>query len=171
MEVNFNHSCADGQEGNFQSELAKRFKKRMAMEVMLSRRERKAIAEDIPISQASLSDWMNTGKAAAMPTWWLPAWTREVGPGLLRWIAKEAGYGLVDEDEAGPVEVVDSAQLLSLIAQHHGRVMALIIQAREDGLIEEQEKAAIWPEICKLIRELEAEAEIFRPNSKVGRVV
>lgn len=160
---------AEGQGENFQSGMVKNLKRTMALEILLSHRERKAIAADMPCCQATLSDWLNEGKPAGMPVWWLPAWTREVGPGLLRWIAKENGLALVDQDEAGPVEVTDSAQLLALISHHHGHVLALIIQAREDGVIDDQERDAIWPDICRLIRELEAEAEYFRPRSKGER--
>ncbi len=166
MPNNIMASSPEGQGENFQSGQVKNLKRTMALELLLSRRERKAVAADLPVCQATLSDWMNEGKSAGMPVWWLSAWTREVGPGLLRWIAKENGLALVDQDEAGPVEITDSAQLLALISQHHGHVMALIIQAREDGVIDDQERDAIWPDICKLIRELE---DYFRPRSKGER--
>ena len=166
MPDNFSPGPTEKQVSEFQRDLLKKCKNRMNLELLLSQRERKAVAPDMKISEASLCDWLMEGKNCAMGVHWLPAWTREVGSGLLRWIAKEAGYGLVDEDEAGPVEITDSAQLLALIAQHHGHVMALIIQAREDGIIDEQEKASVWPEICRLIRELEAEAEAFRPSKR-----
>jgi len=169
MDPNVTSNMTEGQIDEFQRDLLKKLKHRMNLELLLSGRERKAIAPDLPASQATLCDWLKEGKPSVMGAHWLPAWTREVGPGLLRWIAKEAGYGLVDQDEAGPVEVTDSAQLLALISAHHGHVLAMIIQAREDGIIDDDERGAIWPDICLLIRELEleAEAEYFRPRSKV----
>lgn len=169
MHENISPAPSEKQVAEFQREMLKKFKERMALELMLCRRERKAIAPDMPVSLASLSDWLNTEKPGAMGAHWLVAWTREVGSGLLRWIAKETGFGLVDQDEAGPAEVTDSAQLLALICQHHGHVLALIIQAREDGIIDDQERDVIWPEICRLLRELEAEAEYFRPRNRSDR--
>jgi hypothetical protein len=156
-------NMSEKQVAEFQKRQLRDFKYQQNLELMLSRRERKAVAPGFPCSEASLCDWLKEGGPAAMGAQWLPAWTREVGPGLLRWIAKECGFDLVDEDEAGPVEVTDSAQLLALIAVHHGRLMGQIIQAREDGNIDDQEREEIWPEVCRLIRELEAEAEYFRP--------
>lgn len=171
MDNNFAPSCAECQEGNFQVALSRKFKERMGLEIALSRRPRKAIADDMPCSQASLCDWLNTAQGkATMPAHWLAAWTREVGAGLLKWIAKENGLGLVDLEESGSVDTSNSAQLLALISQHHGHVLALIIQAWEEDLIPEEEKAGIWQELCRLIRELEAEAEAFRPcKAKPGR--
>lgn len=167
METNVNSGLSEKQVAEFQREQLRRFKKRQLLELMLSNRERKAVAPEFPVSLATLSDWMNEDKPAAMGAQWLPAWTREIGPGLLRYLAKECGYDLVDAGEGGPVECADSAQLLALISIHHGRLMGQIIQAREDGAITDQERQEIWPEICRLIRELETEAEAFRPVRRV----
>ena len=166
MEPNITSDLSEKQVAEFQRDQLKRFKKRQSLELMLSNRERKAIAPAFPVSVASLSDWLNEDRPAAMGGQWLPAWTREIGPGLLRWLAKEAGYDLVEAGELGPVPVTDSAQLLALICTHHGRLVGQIIQAREDGSIDGQERAEIWPEITRLIRELEAEAEYFRPRDR-----
>ncbi len=169
MQSNLAVPLGQNQTEDFDFDRRKRLKRQMALEILLSRRERKAIAADMPISEGLLSKWLKEGRPDAMPAHWLDAWTREVGPGLLAWIAKESGHAVVDQ-EGTPDETagLDSAQLLSLICRHHGSVMALIIQAREDGVIDEHEKPEIWTEIQKLIRELEAEAEYFRPR-KAGR--
>ena len=147
-------------------DIRKKFKKRMQLEILKSKRERKAIASDMGISPSLLCDWLNEGKPDSMPAHFVDAWTREVGPGLESWIARENRRRLVSDDETEPIEVADSAQLLALISMHHGRLVGQIIQAREDGVITDSERAAIWPEISRLIQELEAEAEYFQPRSK-----
>lgn len=152
---------------DFHQDTRRKFKERMQLSVLSSRRPRKAIAEDMGVCEASLSDWLDVGKRSSKPAHHLAAWTREVGPGLLRWIARENGLGLVTEaGTAGPVEMADPGLLLALISIHHGMLMGQIIQAREDGIIDDRERAEIWPEIQRLIRELEAEAEYFRPVQK-----
>jgi hypothetical protein len=163
MESNIPSDLSEKQVAEFQREQLRRFKKRQLLELMLSNRERKAVAPEFPVSLATLSDWFNEEKPAAMGAQWLPAWSREIGPGLLRYLAKEAGYDLVEAGELGPVPVTDAGQLLALISTHHGRLVGQIIQAREDGQITDEERRQIWPEITRLIRELEAEAEYFRP--------
>lgn len=170
MTMNIGNNTPENNQEVFRRQIRKNFKSRMALEIALSRRERKAIAEDMGISHPTLCDWLNEGKQESMPAHWIPAWTREVGRGLLQSLAKENGLMLVDAEDS-PVEIQDAGQLLSLISRHHGQVMALIIQAREDGAIDSQERETIWPEIQRLIREIEAEAEFFRPFSKLGKAV
>ncbi|BDU72348.1 hypothetical protein [Mesoterricola silvestris] len=163
MESNLAHCLPEGQPENFEESRIKRFKRRLNQETVLCGRERKAIATDMQCSQSSLSIWLDHGRGS-MPVHWLPEWTREVGPGLLSWIAKENGYSLVQETAGEPVPVMDAGQLMALIALHHGKAMAGMIQAREDGVITEQEKRDVFPDLQRLIRELEAQAENFRPG-------
>lgn len=158
-----NHSTENNLEV-FRRQIRKNFKARMNMEIALCQRERKAIGADMGISQATLSDWLSEGKIESMPAHMLPAWTREVGRGLLSWVARENGLDLVDREDSAP-EVTDAGQLLGLISIHHGKVMALILQARIDGVIDDAERQAIWTEIQRLLREIEMEAEHFRPRS------
>ena len=166
MSSNIGSLATEHNERDFHSDIRKKFKRLMQTSILASKRERKAIAADMGISPSLLCDWLNEGKPESMPAHHLDAFTREVGKGTLRWIARENGLGLVSEDDPHHVEVTDSAQLLSLIAMHHGQLMGQIIQAREDGVIDDHERASIWPEIQRLIRELEDEAEYFRPMSK-----
>jgi dUTPase len=170
MTTKVQRSSSESQQPDFHQEKRVKFKELMQLGVLLSKRPRKAIAADMEVCQASLCDWLNPDERSSMPAHHLASWTREVGNGALKWIAKENGLGLVDEDESGPVEVQDSAQLLALIAIHHGKLMGQIIQAREDGIIDDDERTEIWPAICCLIRELEAEAEYFRPRTKNARM-
>lgn len=145
-------------------DIRKKFKELMQLSILVSRRERKAIASDMHISAGLLCDWLNPGKPESMPAHYLASWTKEVGKDVLRWIAKENGLLLVEEESEPAQEIHDSAQLLALISVHHGRLMGQIIQAREDDVIDDKERRLIFPEICRLIHELEAEAEYFRPS-------
>lgn len=169
MDSNLARRFPENQPEDFHQDRRKRFKEMMLLQILLSRRERKAIADDMRISQGLLSDWLNEKTRESMPAHWLDAWTREVGPGLLAWVAKENGFQLVRNEDAPPTAVIDGSQLLALIAKHCGCLVAAVIQAREDGIIDDDERRQVYPEFMRLIGELEAEAERFRPN--VGRRV
>lgn len=143
---------------------AKNFKRLLNLDLLLSNRPRKAIADGMGVSESSLSRWLSESVRDNMPGYWQAAWNREVGLGTFRWTAKESGLVLTRDDYEQPEPVEDGAQLISLISKHHGNVMALIIQAREDGVIDDTERATVYPEIKRLIREIEAEAEYFRPR-------
>lgn len=164
MESNLARHLPEGKTPDFHQDRRRRFKERMELSVLLSKRPRKAIAEDMGVCEASFSDWLNSGKRESMPAHFLDAWTREVGRDILQWVAKENGLELVPLADTTPEVVADGNQLLALISIHHGKTMGAMIQAREDRVIEEREKRAIFPDIQRLIRELEAEAELFRPS-------
>jgi len=164
MESNFVHNPAECHREDFNRAIRKNFKHRMNLEMANSMRERKAVAADMEISATTLCDWLKEGKQDSMPAYWLASWTREVGPGLLRWIAKENGLTLVFDEGTAPALVTNSASLMALIARHHGQVMGLMIQAHEDDAIDEAEREAVYPEIQRLIRELEVQSENFRPK-------
>ena len=160
----------EGQHQDIHRDVRKNFKKRMQLSILLSGRERKAIASDMKIIPSLLCDWLNEGKPESMPAHFLASWTKEVGKDVLRWIAKENGIALVDEEDIGPVHVANPAHLLALISQHHGKAMAQMIHAQADGVIDDEERFSIWPELCRLIQELEAQAEHYRPRSKSERM-
>lgn len=62
-----------------------------------------------------------------------------------------------------------SSGLEPLIARHSGALLAAILEARADGVIDQTEREAIHPLIIKLIHELQAEAEIFAPGAQTLR--
>jgi len=166
MDTNLSRLLPESHGSDFHQERRRKFKERMQLSLLLSRRPRKAIAEDMDVSESTLCDWLNLGKRDSMPAHFLDAWTREVGKGVLQWAAKENGLGLVETGETGPSLVTDAVQLLALISVHQGELMAQILQAQAGGIIGDAERSAIWPGICTLIRELEAAADCFRPRMK-----
>lgn len=57
------------------------------------------IALALRVDVSLLSKWTGSHKNP-MPAWRLIAFTKKVGPGLLRWIAKQCGYNLVRIEKA-----------------------------------------------------------------------
>ena len=69
-------------------------KTHIRLEIELSGRLRKNLSEELGVDQAQLSRWEAENYPATFPIHLLPAWTRYVGPGLLEYLAREAGYEL-----------------------------------------------------------------------------
>ena len=133
------------------------FKRRMRLEIELSGCQRKNIADEISTDQPQLSRWEHENYPGTLPSHLLPAWTRYVGPGLLAYLAREAGYDLVAGDDLDRMAEGVTAQSLggisSALAVKHGKVLGLIIQVLEDGKIrpdEEQQLVAALPDIISL---------------------
>lgn len=57
------------------------------------------VAGGIGVDVSLLSKWTGSRKNP-MPAWRLITFTKKVGPGLLRWIAKECGYTLTRIEKA-----------------------------------------------------------------------
>lgn len=167
----FPPGAEDQDEKNQSWKRSREFKQWLNLELLLCKRPRKTICEDMEISEPLLSDWTNDKLLVLPPPWRLIGWTREVGPGLIRRVLREAGrYDVVDLDRADPpVRVTSGTQLVGLIAKHQGHLTAVSLQALEDGVIEDHERDGVYPEIQRVIRELESLAENFRPLTKADR--
>lgn len=139
-----------------------RLKRQMQAEVLGCGLAHAAIARGMGYDEGQFSRLLSDSYPDTLPASALPAWTREVGPGLQEWLAEQTGHALVADD---PHTDRDAGDLTAAIARGAGQVVALLIQARQDGAVSQAERELVWPELQKLIHQLEAEAQHFDPRA------
>lgn len=136
---------------------ALRFKAHLRLHIETCGEQRKNIAGACDSDQPQLCRWENENYSGTLPSHLLPAWTRYVGPGLMAYLAREAGYDLVAGDDVDSIVEGVTAQSLggisAALAVKHGKVLGLIIQVLEDGKVkpnEEQQLVEALPDIIAL---------------------
>lgn len=133
------HSCSvpsipKGNTEQIVSTTVARLKRQARLQLEQSGIPRKALAEDLYTDETRLCRWLNDDYRDRFPADLLSAWTRELGPGLLSWIARDCGYDLVATDprKFHPAND-DPVQLVALIARHSGITISETIEAISSG--------------------------------------
>lgn len=90
------------------------------------------IAPKLGVDDSFLSKWTkrDSGKDF-FPLFRLVRWTRFVGPGLLRWVAKQCGYEIVPRD--AHMDVPEPAALVALFARKSGAAIGQTIDNITSG--------------------------------------
>jgi hypothetical protein len=105
----------------------------MRLQLELSGVPRKVLAEELGADDVRLCRWLNDNYPDRFPADLLPVWTREVGPGLLNWIARETGRELVATDAALGLIEGDPVHLVALISRHSGATVAQTLEDIASG--------------------------------------
>lgn len=112
-------------------------------------RNKKAIAYELRTSDAQLCRYLGDGYADDLPAHKVPLLTREVGPGYIEWLAREAG-GTYHHGEQALVSRESVTTLLGLLAKQSGQVVQQLLQHLEDHIWSEKERLADLPSLRKL---------------------
>lgn len=120
----------------------------MRLEVEVCGRQLKAIALGLEVDAAVLSRWLSQDCPDVMPSHQLPAWEREVGPGLWSFLeAERPGF-----TAPAPQDVASPA---SLLARLSGSTVSALIQHLQDAEWSSHERHNDLPGLRRLLAVVE----------------
>ena len=138
-----------------------KFKRRIRLELESSGVPHKAVAIEAGLDAGFFSRAIRDDHDEAIHAHSLPAITRELGPGLMEWLAGQCGGTYQHGADAQHIEAAP-AVLIGLLAHHSGDTLQQLIQDLQDQDWTPAEKAARIPGLRKLhqiVESLLADAE------------
>lgn len=123
-------------------------KNRLRFEVAASGLPHKAVAIGIGMDQGQFSRVLSDEHKEALHAHSLPHLTRELGAGLMQWLALRCGGTYVHGLESAPSE--PPVVLLGLLARQSGSTLQQLIQQLEDNDWNPYERRAAVPALRKL---------------------
>ena len=134
MEHNINASVSQDQglsreEPESDRAARENFTSRLIVEIENCDSKQWGIADGMRVTESAVSHWKDS--TSQLPAWRLVRWTRVVGPGLLRWIARQAGYDLVPRDSV-PGRILSVEQMLSGFSVDAGAALGQTILGKTD---------------------------------------
>ncbi|WP_316411295.1 hypothetical protein [Mesoterricola sediminis] len=88
-------------------------------------------ALELCVDVSLLSHWTSRSKPVCMPLHRLVRWTKVMGPGLLRWIARKCGFELVELAPNG--NVPDPSSLVAIFSRKAGAAVGQTIEDIASG--------------------------------------
>ena len=128
-----------------------KFKRRLRLELEVTGVEPKAVYTEAGIDKGAFSRICNNESPDALHAHHLPAVTRELGPGLMEWIAMQCG-GTYRHGEKTSVSELTPQCLLSLLAKTEGEVLQQMILQLEDNEWSPQEQREALPGLRNLVQ-------------------
>lgn len=142
-----------------------KFKRRLRMELDASGTSEKAVALEARIDFGQFSRMLDATYTDALHAHHIPAFVRECGPGLMRWLAVQCG-GTYQHDIL-PVRSDDSPLvLIGLLAHQSGHSIQHLIQDLQDGQWSPEERLAALPGLRKLHTVIETLIQDAEGSSK-----
>jgi hypothetical protein len=158
MTSNFRHDPAQGKADNLER---LKLKARFRLEIESAGLPQKAVAIGAGIDEGHLSRLLNDSHGDALPAHKLPAITRELGPGLMEWIALQCGGVYVHGTEAQHIEAAPGV-LTGMLAHEVGDVVQQVFQDMADGswsADERMSRVAALRKVVLVAQSLLADAE------------
>lgn len=120
----------------------------------------------IPVE--ALYKYLNPNSWNNLPAFWIPTWTKEIGPELLMWLAKESGYAvakLPSED----IDQMEAVRVATKALKECSEALEAYSKAVEDGKVTVWEMRDIRREVTEALSALlalEKMAETMREKEK-----
>ncbi len=112
--------------------------------------QQKAMALDLKVEDSTLSRYLSPDSAHCLPIDLLPVWVESAGDAsVLRTLAARCGYE-IHLDSHLPIRPEAVQQLSVLLARHSGDALGNLVQSLADGVITEDERINLAPDLLRL---------------------
>jgi len=152
------------------NEMSQAFKRLMEDVLFEKRLKVTEASRKTGIPTEALYKYLNPNSWNNLPAFWIPIWTKQIGPELLMWLAKEAGYAVAKLPDDENISHIDAVKAAAKAMKECSEALETYSKAIEDGKITLLELKNIKKEVTEALSALlflEKVSEAMRAEAKL----